>query len=446
LGAGFVSLQRLGDFERGAVEFIATDLLLNVFYLVACFLSLRYKLNNSGSRSRLALIWGAALTFRLLLVGMSPNLSEDLYRYRWQGRVQAAGGNPYGAIPEEPRWAALEDETWDKVNRKDLPSVYGPALELVHAGWQRTAEAATDDPFLQAWSYKLPFALVELLAAYLLMRLLVAWGRPPEQIVIWLWSPLVCIEFWAQGHNDTLAVAAVVGALLAARRNRWPIAFAALSFAVLTKFWPAVLFPFFLLQSDDGGRWRFRAKDAWTALPVAALLVSPYWRELANVSGMLEGFVGGWRNNDSLYGLIYAWAGDDFALGTVWTSRLLAISLVALWSLRLPLESSARWAIVLLLFFSANCFPWYLSWLLPFLTLAPNAALLLWTALAPLAYHILIEYGILGVWQDSDEIRRLEYGPVFALLAAQALLRSPARPIGLRLLRRLGVLRARELP
>jgi hypothetical protein len=78
---------------------------------------------------------------------------------------------------------------------------------------------------------------------------------------------------------------------------------------------------------------------------------------------------------------------------------------------------------LLLLFLAANCFPWYLSWLLPFLVIFPDAALLLWTALVSLSYHILIRYELLGVWQENDEFRLLEYAPVFAMLSGGALWR-----------------------
>ncbi len=71
----------------------------------------------------------------------------------------------------------------------------------------------------------------------------------------------------------------------------------------------------------------------------------------------------------------------------------------------------------MLLFLSANCFPWYLGWFIPLLALWPNTSLLLWTALVPLAYNILIPYGVLGEWQELAGFRALEYWPVFGLLA-----------------------------
>ncbi len=74
----------------------------------------------------------------------------------------------------------------------------------------------------------------------------------------------------------------------------------------------------------------------------------------------------------------------------------LAAALAVRWALRLPLLKASMWAVVLLLFFSANCFPWYLSWLVPFLAIYPEPALLLWSGLVVLARHVLIEYGALG--------------------------------------------------
>jgi hypothetical protein len=73
-----------------------------------------------------------------------------------------------------------------------------------------------------------------------------------------------------------------------------------------------------------------------------------------------------------------------------------------------------------MLFLSANCFAWYLTWLLPLLAARPKAALLLWTALAPLSYHVLIVYETQGAWQEDAYYLWLEYVPVYAMLLAAA--------------------------
>jgi hypothetical protein len=65
-----------------------------------------------------------------------------------------------------------------------------------------------------------------------------------------------------------------------------------------------------------------------------------------------------------------------------------------------------------------------LGWFIPLLALRPSGPLLLWTALVPLAYNVLIPYGVLGKWQELAGFRTLEYLPVFGLLAVAVALRA----------------------
>ena len=419
--AGFIALAALGNFEQRVVEFTGVYLGTSIFYLIGCFAITRLEAIQSGPHL-IAFIWLCGLVFRFTVLPLSPELSEDLNRYRWHGKMQAVGANPYSAAPDDPRFAELRDATWHQVNRKDLPSVYGPVTEWVFAVWYRAVTVVQPDAMRQVWWFKIPFALLELGVAMAVVRLLAAAGKPCAWLLIYLWSPLAVVEFWAQGHNDTLAVAFVVAAVAAALSDRWTWAFGLLAMATLSKFWPVILFPFFLLRREDG-RWILRWKQALVALPLVAVAVVPYWDSLANVPELLEGFLGGWRNNDSLYGIISERAGDNSDLGVETVTLYLAAALALLWFLQRPLIESVKWAIVVLLFFSANCFPWYLSWFLPFLAVSPNAALLLWTALVGLAYHVLIGYEAAGVWEYSDEFRLLEYLPVYGLLLTSGAVR-----------------------
>jgi len=70
--------------------------------------------------------------------------------------------------------------------------------------------------------------------------------------------------------------------------------------------------------------------------------------------------------------------------------------------------------IVALLFVSSNCHPWYLVWFLPLLAVDPLPPLLLWTALMPLTYSVLIDWFALQVWNGSTSIRWYVYAPVLA--------------------------------
>src|ERR1700721_3979500 len=76
--------------------------------------------------------------------------------------------------------------------------------------------------------FNLPFLLVDLAVAAMLAGWIRSAGGRNYQIAIYAWNPLVVVEFASSGHNDALAIAAVVASLLIIRR------FPALSTLTLT--------------------------------------------------------------------------------------------------------------------------------------------------------------------------------------------------------------------
>lgn len=141
----------------------------------------------------------------------------------------------------------------------------------------------------------------------------------------------------------------------------------------------------------------------------------PFVTNVAENIQFMSGFVGGWRNNDSLFGFLLYMTGD------LYRAKYLAFALIgcaALWlaTRDWPLERIALWTIVVTLLVSANCHPWYLTWILPLLALYPHPLLLLWVSLVPLAYGVQIGWKTLGVWEGSTPERWWIYVPVFGLM------------------------------
>jgi len=370
-------------------------------------------------------IVAAALVFRVTAWPIAPALSDDIYRYRWEGRLQASGGNPYQERPNDREWAPLKDETFPLVVGKEVKAGYGPLLELVERWTYRAVRSATPDPWRQAFWFKAPFALFDLGAIAVLWILLRARGRPVQWVLLYAWSPLPVMEFWATGHNDSAAIFLLLLALWAAARRRWHWAFTWLSLAASTKFWPLLLFPLFIgWRNCRPLRWR----EPLVALPIFAATCWPYWSDVSENLQFMSGFLGGWRNNDSLFGLLLWLTGDTVS------AKYLAIAVVAATILFVtrwdrPLEEAALTVTTVLLLVSANCHPWYLTWILPLLAFHPMPALVLWTALMPLAHIVVIDWLRYGEWHGSTGIRWWIYGPVFGLLAAdrvkRVLRRSP---------------------
>lgn len=412
LEAHYLLLRSFPSLQGRLVEAIALLLSAGIFYLISCRLLMR-PLEEAVPAIRLRWVVAAALMFRLTVWPLYPALSDDLFRYRWEGKLQSAGGNPYEARPRDPDWTSLRDSTFPSVAGKDFKAVYGPLLELTERGTYWVVSRFETDPLRQAFWFKAPAAIFDLGILAALTMLLKARGLRAELLLVYAWSPLPVVEFWATGHNDSVEILFVLLALLAAARRRWTWAFAALSLAAAAKLWPALLFPLFIgWKGNRPLRWH----QWWVAVPIFALFALPYWTNIWENARFATGFVGGWRNNDSLYGALLWAANGDAYLAKKAAFAIIAAAVAAVTLLRWPLEKGTLAVIATVLLVSANCHPWYLTWLVPMLAFYPLAGFLLWTAVVPLAYESVIGWTALGEWQGLGELRWYAYAPVFALL------------------------------
>ncbi|MBI5085323.1 MAG: hypothetical protein HZB13_12090 [Acidobacteria bacterium] len=388
-------LVRQQNTAGAAEKTILVLLVSSIFYLIACRIVLS---NPPAGRAPLIIAAIFAVSFRLTIAPTEPSLSDDLYRYRWEGRVQLAGSLPYSAQPDEPRFLSLRDETYPRIAGKDIRFGYGPLWVLIER-----ATAATGEGIL--W-WKFPAALCDLLCIAALAWLLRLHGLTPARAVIYAWCPLVVVEFWHSGHNDSALLLFLILALAFARRGWWAAAYSALTLAAMVKFWPALLLPLWWRRSPG---WKSALAAPLTALPFALWV----WTPLRERADFITGFLGGWRNNDSLFGLIlWASAGDARKAKFASLALLVLASLVlAAWR-RWPLERAALAFASCMLLFSANVHPWYLTWLLPMAALLPALPVLLAACLAPIFYAVLIDYQTLGVWNGSTSWRWWLYVPV----------------------------------
>ena len=80
-------------------------------------------------RNALWFILAAAILCRVLLLFSPPTLSDDIYRYLWDARMQFQGVNPYVYAPESEEIAHLRDEYHGGINNKDVPTVYPPLMQ-----------------------------------------------------------------------------------------------------------------------------------------------------------------------------------------------------------------------------------------------------------------------------------------------------------------------------
>lgn len=353
-------------------------------------------------RRVLLAVLGLAAVLRALVVFAPPH-STDIYRYVWDGRVQASGVNPYRHIPDDPALAHLRDsEIQAKINRKEYaPTIYPPAAQIVFR-----AAAALGDTVLVM---KLVMLLFEALAVWAILMLLRARGLPSALVLIYAWHPLAIWEVAGSGHIDIVAAAFLMLAILAAERGKAWAAGAALAAGALTKLLPLVAAP---------ALWR-----RWgIALPLAALLTGaaltlPY----VSAGNAIFGFLGGYADEGGLRtgeGFLLAALLRHAGLGAAAMPLFIVIALSALGVLAWrgffradPAKPDIEGTYALALAFTVLISPhhaWYYLWLVPFLCFVRSPATLYLTLAAAALYRV--------GWPPSLIGAGMLYGPFIALL------------------------------
>jgi hypothetical protein len=404
----FALLRRLGNLELYVVETIAIAFAAGVIY----FIVLYCLEHSSESRATLWLILAGAVLFRLTLAPLSPTLSEDIFRYRWDGLVQRAGWNPYAVRPEDPRLKALHNPAEPAGPGHDIPAIYPPLSELTF----RIAGRYLPSPV----AFKLPFIAADLLVVFLLAAWLRSTGGRNFQLVVYAWNPLVVVEFAGSSHSDALALAALVAAFLFMIRSRQTLSTLLLTAATLFKSFPIMLFPLWLRRAG----WP-RTLRGWmngfAALALAAACAWPFRSALSNIPATLSYYASRWQdNNASVYSLLLWFSGSrELARG-------LGVGMVAglaVWAAARRMEPTRAAYLIIgaILLLSPNAYSWYFTWIIPFLCFFPNPAWLLLTILQFLSYEVLINYQAFGTWHPRPAMVWLTYGPFYALLLWHAI-------------------------
>jgi hypothetical protein len=291
----------------------------------------------------------AAIILRVIFLPGTPSLTDDFYRYEWDGRVQQAGVNPYRHAPCDPQLDRVDYADRDRINHPELKTVYPPLAQATFYG-----VAAAGGGVL---AFKLLFGAFDLLTAAGVWWLASA-ARKQAATVLYLLCPAVIVQTWHAAHLEIVAVALVLLAAAALLRGRDLQAGLLLGLAVAFKATPAAL----LVPALLGGR----ARPACFLASFIPTVVAPYVPYLLSGGAFGSLFEGGtgWTGGALLFTLLAELVEPAaarllclavFLVGAVWIAR----------TLRGPATTAPAfaWTATLLVICSPVVHAWY--WLAP---------------------------------------------------------------------------------
>ncbi len=389
-----------------------------------------YKLSNQEQLQILLLL---GLGLRLLLVFGLPTLSDDIYRFIWDGRLWLNGINPFDHKPiyyiqNEINIPGLELSLYEQLNSPEYFTIYPPAAQLVFiiSCW-----LFPNSILGSAIMMKLFLLAAEIGSLILIQKLLLHFKLSPKLILLYALNPLIILEITGNLHFEGAMIFFLLLALWYWSQNNWWKGAVAMTLSIVSKLLPLMFLPFVIRRLG----WKKSLLSFFLigVLSIASFVPLFNAAFIANFSESLDLYFRRFEFNGSIYFLSrwigYQWEGYNLiafigpALAMV---TLISVTLFAL------LERSSDWkswpgralfAITVYLLMTTTVHPWYLSLPVVLCIFTPLRYPILWSGLIFMTY---INYSYTPYYENLWVVG-IEYLVLFMFMGMEFFRKLPSR-------------------
>lgn len=339
-------------------------------------------------------LFGFGIAFRLLFLISTPHLSDDFYRFTWDGELSKDGYSAFAFAPgnyakfvkphDADKYQSLLDahssEFPEGMNSKGYYSIYPTVNQLAFY----TASFGNDPNGNNLIILRIWLLIGEIISFFALRALLKSQGKSNLLALYWL-HPLIIIELVGNLHFEGLAITFTLLALYFAWKNKWIAVAISTALAIMTK-----LTPLFILAALYK---RFSLKQWLLTSMLTVILTVLLMAAIMNTETFL--------NFKSSFGLFFAYfsfnSGIYYAmvdLGTLFTYKPVhgTVSLIfpfitmAVFLYLTFVRKQDLYVTLLLLFsvyflFSPIVHPWYVTILIPLGILSKKVFPIVWSLL-----------------------------------------------------------------
>lgn len=344
---------------------------------------------------------------RLILVFAFPSLSDDVYRFIWDGRLLINGWNPFDHLPayyleQNISVPGLTQALYQELNSPNYFTIYPPVAQAVFAlaCWLFPASIPGS-----ALVMKLFLFCCEMGSLVLLWKLVRHFQLPQKNVLLYALNPLIIVEITGNLHFEGAMIFFLLLAYWWLIKQRYTFSAIAIALSVASKLLPLIFLPFLIRRLG----WTRSVRYFLTVGLTLALLFAPLFSGLflENFGNSLDLYFRKFEFNASIYYLA-RWIGYQtigwnmiqtygplLALGT-----FLGILLMAL------LEKKADWftwpcsmlfAICLYLLFTTTVHPWYASLPIVLCLFTRFRFPILWSGMIFLTY---VNYSYEPYWEN----------------------------------------------
>jgi hypothetical protein len=405
------------------IEREQTIALLSIFFVLVG--AMIYILKTTEEKEAdLPYYWSMLL--RLLLVFSLPALSDDVYRFIWDGRLITQFIDPYKQLPTEYLGQGIEGITTElflKLNSPEYFSIYPPLNQVFFF------LSALFSPNSEFWSIVILRLLIfafEIGNIRMIRKLLRHYKLPERYGLFYALNPIVILELTGNLHFEGIMIYFLLLAIWYYEQNKlhWSAVFLGLS--VATKFLPLIFLP--LLIRKIG----FKKTMIYGTIVAGVLAISflplintaHLWAIKDSIALYFQKF----EFNGSIYYLA-RWYGFEteghniIAKSGRWMmlATLISITLYSLLPSKKSLPTKMVWVWAIYLLFATTVHPWYAIPLLALSVFTEKRFAFIWSVLIFLTYANYMA----GTYFEWIEIVIFEY----AIVAICAIYESTGRSL-----------------
>ena len=384
-----------------------------------------------------ALVLASLVALPAMSLTRPSQISDDQYRYAWDGRIQAAGIDPYRYAPNDPALSSFRDgwlwpdaatchslhkaidpadptHACTRINRPSVRTIYPPVAEgyFLAAHWIPGPPA---DHRLQLDAAVLSAALASMLAFGLRRT-----GRPSRLVAYYSFAPIAGLDIAGDAHVDVLgALFGTAAIVVAATSPRWRARAGALAgLAIAVKLYPALLLPSLMR--------RYRRGNAYLLGAAVGVLAVGYVPHVIAVGPHVLGYLRGYLSEDGystgsrfvLLGLLGLPQSATKVLAALLLLAALAVVAIRCAHEQMSPQAGALTALAAAFLIATPAEPWYGVLLVAAAVLCDRPE---WFAVAAAAYPLYVA-GV--IHHQPLVIGRISYGVGGAVALAVTLLRA----------------------
>lgn len=223
---------------------------IDLFIVYFLLFLLYWQISKSENKKEIQFWLGAGIFFRIIFLFSIPNLSDDFYRFIWDGRLLASGLHPFSHLPSyyienKITIVGVDQQLFEKLNSPNYFTIYPPVNQFI---FFLAAKVSGNSITGSIVTMRLFIIASEIGSFIVIKKLLQYYKLPEKNILLYALNPLVVIELTGNLHFEALMIFFLLWSIWLLIQHKNLISALSFNLAICSKLLPIIILPLLLAR------------------------------------------------------------------------------------------------------------------------------------------------------------------------------------------------------